>query len=402
MYTITQILAAAGIVSETWTKGNVTARLTAGHQLIGTYADLTKFRTANQEYTGWDVHHIFEALDVERLGLTRFSPAYQQQICVLLPAKEHHRMNSVLRHRNPTKESVKLSELESDYHEVYGNVENYCDAPGGQRAIAEELFNIFRSVFTDLSKAAHAAEIANARSALQRLENKIRSEKAWHKQLVLDSSPNALAVAGMVASSVNPLTAAAALVNPANRQVFGGAVRALNRVKTPPLSIWAKAEAAVGAGFQDLSHGNVVNAMVAIAAAEGYFKRAELEVRNWRSGMEVAGRHAELVIAAAAITASLIAVSAFAVEAIGGVAVVGGATGTSTGATAVATETATGSEIVQGIKEGVYRIATASDVAGEQQAEEFIRKRVGGLIVEAVEEAAEEAPQKVMKLVTPR
>lgn len=398
MYSVVQILTAAGIASEAWTKGDVIVRLTTGHQLIGTYADLTKFRTANKEYMGWDVHHIFEALDVERLGLTRFSPSYQQQICVLIPAKEHHRMNSVLRHRNPTKESVKLSELESDYHEVYGNVENYCGAPGGRGGITEELFNIFRSVFKDLSKAAHAAELANARSKLQTLENKLRSEKNWHKQLLLDSSPNALAVAAMVASAVNPLTAAAALANPANRPVFGGAVRALNRVKTPPLSVWAKAEAAAGAATQDLSRGNVVDATIAIAAAEGYFKKAELEVRNWRTGMEVAGRHAELVIAAAAITASLIAISAFAVEAIGGIAVAGGATGTSTGATAAATETTVGSEIVEAIKEGVYRIATAPDVAAEQRAEEFLRTRVGDLFVEAVEEAAEEVPKKVMKL----
>jgi hypothetical protein len=397
MYSVVQILAAAGIPSEAWTKAGVTVRLTTGHQLIGTYAELTKFRGANKDYTGWDVHHIFEALDVERLGLTAFSPSYQLQICVLIPAKEHHRINSVLRHRNPTKESVKLSELESDYHEVYGNVENYCDSPGGKAMIAEELFNIFRSVFKDLSKAAHAAELANALSELQRLENKIRSEKNWHQQLLRDSSPNALAVAGMIASAANPLMLAGALVNPANRPVFGGAVRALNRVKTPPLSIWDKAEAAARAAHEDLKGGNVVNATIAIASGQGYFERAEIQVRNWRTGMEVAGKHAELVIKAAAVTAGLIAISAYAVGVVGGVAAAGGATGTTAGGTAVATETTAGTRMVEGIKQGVTEIITATTPQQEQAAEQALRTRIGDIFVEAVEEAAEEVPKRVMR-----
>jgi hypothetical protein len=397
MYTVDQILAAAGVRFQAWTKSGVTVRLTEGNQLIGTYTGLSDFREANKPlYDGWDVHHIFEALDVERLGLTKFSPSYLQQICVIIPQKEHQRMNSVFRHRNPTKLSVKYAELESDYHEIYKNVENYCGA-SSQGLITEELFNIFRSVFKDLSKAAHAAELANARSELAKLENKIRLEKNWHQQLLRDSSPNALAVAGMIASAANPLMLAGALVNPANRQVFGGAVRALNRVKTPPLSVWDKAEAAARAAHEDLKGGNVVNATIAIASGEGYFERAEIQVRSWRTGMEVAGKHAELVIKAAAVTAGLIAIAAYEWGLGGGVAVAGGPTGTTAGGTAVATETTAGTRMVEGIKQGVTEIINATSPQQEQAAEQALKTRIGDIFVEAVEEAAEEVPKRVMR-----
>ncbi len=75
MYTVNQILTAAKIGSAPFTKGNVTVQLSAGNQLIGTYGELSKFRAANQaDYSGWEAHHIFETLDIDRLGLMLFAP----------------------------------------------------------------------------------------------------------------------------------------------------------------------------------------------------------------------------------------------------------------------------------------------------------------------------------------
>src|SRR4051812_32369355 len=97
MYTGSPIFSPPRVNWCPFTNGGVTVQLTTGDQLMGTYDQLCKFRDANPDYAGWEAHHIFESLDVERLGLGAFAPPYGQQICVLLPRKGHQRINSVLR-----------------------------------------------------------------------------------------------------------------------------------------------------------------------------------------------------------------------------------------------------------------------------------------------------------------
>jgi hypothetical protein len=364
MYTIPNILAAAGVTSESWSKGGANVRLTKANQLIGTYADLLRFVGANSEYARWEVHHILEALDVNRLNLGAFAPPYRQQICVLLPATNHYRINSILRRTNPTSDTVTIADLESAYRDAYDIAGNYCGS--SEKAISKELYDIFRSVVITLNDAATKAlndQLRSMRDTLQKLQNGLAGEKALHETLIRDSSPSTLQTAGFVASLINPITLAGALVNPANRSVIGGAVNALNPKTRPGLEIWAKGEECLRIAAQALARSDLPGVIGALAKGEGYYRSADAEFTAWRDGIELAGRRAELVIGVSAAVAAIVAFGAFAAGALAATA--------ATEAVA-ATETTTGVHFASELTRGVRVIVTASTAAEGQLGEAII------------------------------
>lgn len=370
MYTVDGILRTAGVTFEAAKFG---AQLTAGNQLIGTYADLLRFRGADNAYRGWEVHHIFEALDIDRLGLSAFSPDYEQQICVLLPAAAHHRVNSVLRRANPTLLTATSSELEPAYREAYQLVGNYCGS--SESAISEELLSIFKAVLKNLTDSAATAldeQLVKARNELQRLERLIALEKGLHAQLAQGSSPSVLQAAAFVASMMSPLTAAAALVNPANRPVIGAAVNTLNPKNRPELSIWAKAEANVSVARQALGRRDLAGAATATAIGHGHFMNADAQFQAWRDGIPLAGRRLQLAIGAAAVAAAIVAIGVYAVEA----TAAAGATGA-----VAAGSTSTGVRVATEVQRGVRVIVTASSLAEEQAGEAILTEEVPKLFM---------------------
>jgi hypothetical protein len=371
VYSITEILAAAGVANTAWSKGGASARLTAANQLIGTYADLLKVVAGNSEYRGWEVHHILEALDVDRLNLGSFSPAYERQICVLIPATAHHRINSILRRANPTNLTASVTELESAYRDAYNLVGNYCGS--SEAAIAKELFDIFKAVARNLSNAASDAlseQLNKKRDELQNLQNRISLEKGLHEKLIRGSSPTPLQVAGVVASTINPVTFAAALVSPANRAVIGGAVNALNPKTRPGLDIWEKADASVRLANQALTRRDLPQLLGALSRGDGHFRRADAQFTAWRDGIELAGRRAELAIGVAAAVATILAIGVFALEATATTAAAG---------TVAGTQTPTGVRIASQITEGVRVVVSASTLAEEQAGEAMIEQGVAQL-----------------------
>lgn len=86
MYTVTQLLASSGVHYRRLPGSLDGVFLTAGNQLIGTYAALRRYQAFNhQHYFGWDAHHVVEAQDLARLGVQHHVPPYNEQICVLIP-----------------------------------------------------------------------------------------------------------------------------------------------------------------------------------------------------------------------------------------------------------------------------------------------------------------------------
>ena len=127
--------------------------LSGANQLFGTYADLVRAQTlpqlgaASWPFRGWHRHHIVEFQDIERLKVTEKFPAYDRQLCVLIPEWAHvERVNSVLNYSNPRGVEVKPADLRSAYESAYSLIGNYCG--GGDIAIRIELMSIVNAVFT--------------------------------------------------------------------------------------------------------------------------------------------------------------------------------------------------------------------------------------------------------------
>ncbi|OAI52209.1 hypothetical protein AYO47_06440 [Planctomyces sp. SCGC AG-212-M04] len=316
MYTVDDILRAAGSTFENHTAGGVTVRLTKANQLIGTYADLLKYVAADTRYRGWEVHHIFEAVDLERTGLTRFAPAYEQQICVLIPAAGHHRINSVLRRSNPTSLSATSQELEQAYQEAYALIGDYC---GGGEEVGSELLKLFKAVrknLTDTAAKTRSEQLSKVRGELQRLENQINLNKGLHDQLLKGSSPGLLKGAAFAASMLNPVTAGLAFASPANRQAVGAVVNVFNPAPRPDLTIWAEAEASVRAAKQALEQNNPSAAASHVARGIGRAARAVAQLQSWKDGMGLAAKRTELAIGAVAALTALLAIGLFAAQAL--------------------------------------------------------------------------------------
>lgn len=138
---VQQLLSKAGIRFQKFPYGPAGGVfLTAGNQLIGSYADLKRFQAGNRDYAKWHAHHVLEFQDLERTG-ARVAVPRDQQLCVLLPEAAHSgRINGVLRRLNPSGTEATEADLKRAYAEAYALVGNYCG--GGEAAIRQELLAI--------------------------------------------------------------------------------------------------------------------------------------------------------------------------------------------------------------------------------------------------------------------
>lgn len=121
--------------------------LTAGNQLLSSYAALSRFATVDRHYRGWHAHHVVEAQDLERLGVDEKFPAYEQQLTVLLPQLAHiQRVNSVsvLRNHAPNHAVMTAPDLLIAYAAAYALMGNYCG--GGEQRIREELMALAQAI----------------------------------------------------------------------------------------------------------------------------------------------------------------------------------------------------------------------------------------------------------------
>jgi hypothetical protein len=152
--TVYDILSAAAVSTRPYpaVPGAGIYRSDAG-QLFGTYADLVRAQTlpqlgsASWPYRGWHRHHIVEFQDLERLGVAARFPAYDRQLCVLIPQSAHiERVNSVLNYSNPQGVQVTPKALRSAYESAYSMLGDYCG--GGEMQIRVELLSIVDAVFT--------------------------------------------------------------------------------------------------------------------------------------------------------------------------------------------------------------------------------------------------------------
>ena len=144
MYTIPQLLGAAR-VSYVPYKSFQQIYLTKANQLVGTYKDLCNFRDRGADYKGWEVHHIVEDQDLDRLGIRNLQPAYNLQVCVLIPWSAHQkRVNSIFRNQNPSSLSATVQQLRAAYRDAYSMMGDYCG--GGEFGIRSELMSIFDAV----------------------------------------------------------------------------------------------------------------------------------------------------------------------------------------------------------------------------------------------------------------
>jgi hypothetical protein len=124
----------------------MTIWLTAGNQLISSYKALARFATVDRHYSGWHAHHVVEAQDLERLGITAKFPAYPDQLTVLLPQAAHiTRINSVLRNQAPKNAVMTHQHLLIAYAAAYALMGNYCG--GGEQRVQAELMAIARAMF---------------------------------------------------------------------------------------------------------------------------------------------------------------------------------------------------------------------------------------------------------------
>ena len=150
MFEVSDILLTAGVkfsVFTGWPAGNL--YITTGNQLIGSYKNLNLFRKSTSNYTGWHVHHVVEDDDLQRLGVSSHAPAYEDQLCVLIPERAHvGRINSILRRENPTRYQVTGQELRRAYAEAYRTIGDYCG--GGEEHIRQELLAIVNAEFQKL------------------------------------------------------------------------------------------------------------------------------------------------------------------------------------------------------------------------------------------------------------
>jgi hypothetical protein len=365
MYTVAQILAAAGGTAQDWTRGGVTVKLTANNQLIGTYAELTRFRENNRDhYNGWEAHHIFEDQDVRLLGLVPFSPAYQQMICVLIPEQKHKRINGDLH----TGKAQEIAEIEQSYRRVYEqDLDNYCGAASAA-ALRAELMAILDAVLKNLF-GAKAQQLAEARSNAQVLANKISMDRKWYEQLVRESSPNALQIAKFAAETL--VMPGLAFVNPSNQVAIGGAVNLLNKYKVDT-RLWSEAEQHVRAASEALKKGDLVSGVAKLALAESHYKKASLQFRHYREGIELAATKAEIGIEAAAVLAIVVASGVYVAGALGaGGAAAGGAAeaGGTTPLVRIALEEPKIRVALEAVEKGVRVFVEASDLAAEEEAE---------------------------------
>ena len=138
--------------------------LTVGNQLIGRHRDLKEFREVGDKgifldpdrkgildkrdigYQGWESHHVVEKQDLQRLHVAERSPAYEDQLCVLIPKIAHgKRVNGILRSVAPVGGAFTPRELLAAYDTAYEVLGDYSG--GGERLIRHELVSIVQATF---------------------------------------------------------------------------------------------------------------------------------------------------------------------------------------------------------------------------------------------------------------
>src|SRR3954470_3827328 len=119
--------------------------LTSGNQLLSSYQALSRFARVDRHYSGWHAHHVLEAQDLERFGVTGKFPAYEQQLTVLLPHAAHiRRIKSGLRNQAPQYAAMTTGDLMTAYTAAYALMGNYCG--GGEQRVRAELMAIARAI----------------------------------------------------------------------------------------------------------------------------------------------------------------------------------------------------------------------------------------------------------------
>ena len=105
MFTVTDVLLTAGVKFSVYAgREPRNVYVTAANQLIGSYRHLEALRASDNNYNGWDAHHVVEDDDLHRLGVARTHLRVSDQLCLLIPERAHvGRINSILRRENPTK-----------------------------------------------------------------------------------------------------------------------------------------------------------------------------------------------------------------------------------------------------------------------------------------------------------
>lgn len=147
MQTISELLDLANIQYAAYApSGPKQVYLTLGNQLIGAFNVLESYRRGDCHYHGWHAHHVVEDQDLERLHIAHLSPAYREQLCVMLPERAHiGRINRVLRREIPIGSIVSARDMVEAYSEAYAVIGDYCG--GGERLIRRELLGIVKATF---------------------------------------------------------------------------------------------------------------------------------------------------------------------------------------------------------------------------------------------------------------
>ena|SRR5690242_7914188 len=118
--------------------------LTAGNQLVASYAALSRFAVVDPHYPGWRAHQVMDTHDLERLGVAAKLPSADQQVAVLLPQHAHiQRANSVC-NRGSKQPAITATDMLSAHAASCAFIGNYSG--GGEQRIREELMAIARGI----------------------------------------------------------------------------------------------------------------------------------------------------------------------------------------------------------------------------------------------------------------
>lgn len=142
-----------------------------------------------------------------------------------------------------------------------------------------------------------------------------------------------------------------------------GGVNLLNPKERPELSIWDKREIVERLAAQASVRADATGAVSMLGALDAHSKKATAALTAWQDGIPLAGRKAQLLIGAAAVATSIVAVS---VQVAHAALIDAAATAT---AAAGPTEVST---LSTQVRIGIEEIVNASSIADEQLAEEAI------------------------------
>jgi hypothetical protein len=118
--------------------------LTAGNQLVASYAALSRFALVDPHYPGWRAHQVLDVHELERLGGAAKLPSSDEQVAVLLPQHAHiQRAKTVCNHASKQAPRT-AADMLSAYAASCAFIGNYSG--GGEQRIREELMAIARAI----------------------------------------------------------------------------------------------------------------------------------------------------------------------------------------------------------------------------------------------------------------